>query len=190
MSALRGQRSNAPFTEEQETWIILEYGALRNYLQVRRKFRLHYKLSPAKVPGICAFERLISRFIGTNGHLRGLQRSGGPQTNEVREWLKKKFDGRVISRMMDQPWPAKSPDLSPLDYWFWGVAMSELRRVPPSTLSELKMTVEAFAESLDSDEVKRCTKHIRERARACIEKNGGQFERSIKKHKIKFSGDN
>ena len=59
MSALRGQRSNAPFTEEQETWIILEYGALRNYLQVRRKFRLHYKLSPAKVPGICAFQRLI-----------------------------------------------------------------------------------------------------------------------------------
>ena len=56
----------------------------------------------------------------------------------MREWLKKKFDGRVISRMMDQPWPAKSPDLSPLDYWFWGVAMSELRRVPPSTLSELK----------------------------------------------------
>ena len=120
------------------------------------------------------------------------QQDGAPVhiTNEVREWLKKKFDGRVISRMMDQPWPAKSPDLSPLDYWFWGVAMSELRRVPPSTLSELKMTVEAFAESLDSDEVKRCAKHIRERARACIEKNGGQFERSIKKHKIKFSGDN
>ena len=37
-------------------------------------------------------------------------------TNDVRELLNKTFHGRVISRIMEHPWPDKSPDLSPLDY--------------------------------------------------------------------------
>ena len=35
----RAHRSNSPFCDEEETWIILDYGALRNALAVRRKFR-------------------------------------------------------------------------------------------------------------------------------------------------------
>ena len=48
MASQRGQRSNAPFTPEQETLIILELGALRNCLAVRRTFKLHYGLSQGK----------------------------------------------------------------------------------------------------------------------------------------------
>ena len=97
MSAKRGQRPNAPFTEKQEIRIILEYGG-------------------------------------------------------------------------------KSPDLSHLDCWFWSVAMSEIRRVPPIDLNDLKMTVETFAESLDVGEVEKCTRNIHKRARAGIVPNGGHFE--------------
>ena len=39
-------------------------------------------------------------------------------TTQVRDWLKEKFDNRVISRFLDHPWPTRRPDLSPLDYWF------------------------------------------------------------------------
>ena len=63
--------------------------------------------------------------------------------------------------MTDIPWPAKSPDLSPLDYWFWNVAMAEVRRVPPTTLEDLKLTVEAFSESLEVEEVIKSVRHIR-----------------------------
>ena len=50
--------------------------------------------------------------------------------------------------------PARSPELSPLDYWFWSIVHSSYRaRLPPHTLAELKETVEVFAESLDEDEV-------------------------------------
>ena len=61
MALLRKRRSDAPFSEEQETWIILEYGSLRNILQVRRKFRIHFKLFPQNVPNVNAFERLVQR---------------------------------------------------------------------------------------------------------------------------------
>ena len=44
-------------------------------------------------------------------------------TNMVREWLAEKFGQRVISRLTARPWQAKSPCLSPLDYWFWSVCL-------------------------------------------------------------------
>ena len=59
---------------------------------------------------------------------------------QARAWWQQKFGQRVISRHMDRPWPAKSPDLSPLDYWFWSVATRELARVPPSSIEEIKTT--------------------------------------------------
>ena len=53
-----------------------------------------------------------------------------------REWLSAaKFGNRFISRFTARPWPARSPCLSPLDYWFWSVGLSELRRQPSSVYS-------------------------------------------------------
>ena len=52
-------------------------------------------------------------------------------------------------------WPAKSPYMSCLNFWFWGVAIEEVRKSRPSTLTELKAMVEAFAESADPEEVRR-----------------------------------
>ena len=39
-------------------------------------------------------------------------------TLKVREWPNSKFGDRVISRLTSIPWPSRSPDLSPLDFWF------------------------------------------------------------------------
>ena len=61
-------------------------------------------------------------------------------------------------RLTTIPWPAKSPDLSCMDFWFWGVAMEEVRKSRPATLNELKAVVEAFAESVDQEEVERGTR--------------------------------
>ena len=43
-------------------------------------------------------------------------------TNDRLAFLQDKFQGRVISNRLDFFWPAKSPDLNPLDVCFWGVA--------------------------------------------------------------------
>ena len=70
------------------------------------------------------------------------QQDGAPPHMPARAWLQQAFQVRVISRLTAIPWPSKSPDLSCLDYWFWGVAMQEIRRSKPSTLTELKRVVE------------------------------------------------
>ena len=43
--------------------------AHRNITVVRRKFRTHYKLTPKYVPPRMAFQRLVDRFIESNGHV-------------------------------------------------------------------------------------------------------------------------
>jgi hypothetical protein len=110
-------------------------------------------------------------------------------TIRAREWLSQKFGTRVISRLTDHPWPAKSPDLSPLDYWFWNVAMAEVRRAPPTTLAELKNLVEAFSESLDKEEVVRSVKHLRERAKVCSHLQGAAFEAQLNRLRKQFRNE-
>ena len=56
--------------------------------------------------------------------------------------------------------------------------MEEVRKSRPSTLTELKAVVEAFAESVDPEEVKRSA---RKRARACRAVAGASFEGSLQK---------
>ena len=59
--------------------------------------------------------------------------------------------------------------------------MAELRRVPPTTLEELKTTVNAFSESVDRDEVFRSVSHLRERAQVCRNLGGAAFEAKLNK---------
>ena len=97
-------------------------------------------------------------------------------THAARAWLNDKFGGRVISRLTDRQWPARSPDLSPADYWFWSVALAELRRAPPTTLDQLKATVQEFADSMDCGEVLRAVRHVRGRAKKCVQLQGAVVE--------------
>ena len=108
-------------------------------------------------------------------------------TQRVRNWLEQKFDKRIISRFTDIPWPSKSPDFSPLDYWFWSVCLQELRRHPPSTLEELVDTINEFAESLEDEEIRKAVKDIKPRAAACKNVSGGAFEYKLKKMKKKLN---
>ena len=74
-------------------------------------------------------------------------------TIAVRDWPEYHFRNQVISWFTAQPWPAKSPKLSMLDYWFWAFCLAELRRDPPNTLEELKETVNALTYFLEDEEV-------------------------------------
>ena len=62
-----------------------------------------------------------------------------------------------------------------------GVALEEVRKSRPSTLTEPKAMVEAFAESVDLEEVKRSARSTWNRARACRAVASVSFEGSLKK---------
>ena len=68
-----------------------------------------------------------------------------PYTNVARQFLKKKFWGRVISRRNEIIWSAPhSPNLNPLDFWFWGYVESQLIR----NIKEMKVAVKGFQDKI------------------------------------------
>ena len=72
------------------------------------------------------------------------QQDGAPShcTNRALAFLNEKFKSRVISRRCSVPWPAHSPDLNPLDYWFWGSIESKICKERPANITELKFIIE------------------------------------------------
>ena len=101
----------------------------------------------------------------------------------VRNWLDTKFDGRVISNKMTHFWPPCSPDLSPLDFWFWGHAMHHLKTTKPLTIEQLMVDVNNFASQLDQETVKMAVKDIISRAGCCLDNGGSAFESKLKAYK-------
>ena len=89
---------------------------------------------------------------------------------------------------MDVPWPARSPDLSPMNYWFWGIALVEFGKHRPSCLDNLKEIVESLAESLTKEEISSAVCHTKRRSIACLEALGSRFEQHLKKSII-LDGD-
>lgn len=92
------------------------------------------------------------------------------------EFLQSKFGGRVISNKTDTLWPPNSPDLNPLDFFFWGHSMNHVFRTKPSSIEELKSIVNEFAENMDPDLIVRACESARFRFEKLQQEQGGHFE--------------
>ena len=80
------------FTEAQQKEIILQYGALRSPLRVRRWFRKQYSDIPnSRIPKARQFERLIKRFR-KNGSVEEPKRKGRKMTVMTEENIERVRD--------------------------------------------------------------------------------------------------
>jgi hypothetical protein len=59
----------------------------------------------------------------------------------VREWLDEKFPDRWIGRRGPFDWPARSPDLTPCDFFLWGYLKDTVFQTPPTTTVELRARI-------------------------------------------------
>ncbi|EZA58543.1 hypothetical protein X777_14705, partial [Ooceraea biroi] len=51
--------------------------------------------------------------------------------------LQRQFPNRWIGRGGDVVWPARSPDLTPLDYFLWGTVKNDVYRELPTTVEDM-----------------------------------------------------
>lgn len=119
-------------------------------------------------------------------HLRDFyfQQDGAPPhyAAAVREYLGAEHGDRWIARGGPVPWPARSPDLTPCDFFLWGEIKRRVYVEEAQSLDALKLQIiRAF------DEVKRDTvvlnklkDNVQKRARLCLERNGLHFEQLLK----------
>ena len=90
--------------------------------------------------------------------------------------LKNAFHTRIISRGSDFQWPGYSPDLSPVDFGFWGFLKSKIYGRNFRSFEELKMELQKAIEEIPTDFYERTIESIPERCLRCIENEGDVFE--------------
>ena len=75
------------------------------------------------------------------------QQDGAPPhtANDTIEYINELFRRRVIALGSDFEWAPHSPDLNPLDFWFWGAAKESVYKARPETLDQLKDAVSHYA---------------------------------------------
>ncbi|GFU72635.1 DUF4817 domain-containing protein [Trichonephila clavipes] len=72
--------------------------------------------------------------------------------NPVEAFLIQTFgEDRIVSRRCRYPWPPRSPDLTPADFWLWGYLKSLVYLSGPSSLSELKDAIRREVSSIYPD---------------------------------------
>lgn len=98
----------------------------------------------------------------------------------IREWLDQHFPNRWIGRGGPMPWPARSPDLTPLDFYVWGYMKETVYAVELNFRVQLVERIQMAAQELRQNISARVTRtELRKRARACIRNRGEHFEHQL-----------
>lgn len=119
-----------------------------------------------------------------NFHDIYFQHDGAPPhyAIRVREYVERVFGGKTIGRGMAIEMPPRSPDLTPMDFFFWGFVKEKVYRTKPRTIDDLKEAIQNSFQEIDNDKLL-CEKvclNVPCRMRRCINKDGKQFEKDYK----------
>ncbi|KAJ4447737.1 hypothetical protein ANN_09745 [Periplaneta americana] len=112
-----------------------------------------------------------------------LNHDGAPPhfDRRIRNHLNATFPDRWIGRSGPVPWPPRSPDLTPLDFFLWGDVKCFVYETPIDTAEDLVTHVVEAAHVI-RDNVglfERCRHSIVRRYQVCNAFNGRQFEHHI-----------
>ena len=100
-------------------------------------------------------------------------------TRENMAILRSQFPGQLISRFGDVEWPARSPDLSPLDFFLWGYLKERVYRGNPTTLTDLKDAIDSEIRLIGPAITSAVMNSMRNRAEFCIQSTGGHMKNII-----------
>ncbi|XP_011698897.1 PREDICTED: putative nuclease HARBI1 [Wasmannia auropunctata] len=97
----------------------------------------------------------------------------------VQQTLNDRFFHKWIGHGGPRNWPARSPDLNPMDFFLWGHLKQYVYQEPIDDLEELEdKIIEAIA-TITPNMIISATTNLLRRAQLCIECDGGHFEQFL-----------
>jgi hypothetical protein len=119
--------------------------------------------------------------IRGDGNLPWYQQDGAPPHfgADVRNWLNNKFPGRWIGRRGPVEWPARSPDLTPLDFFLWGYLKSIVYANRPRSMADLQANIELECRKITEEQLHNVLKQFVLRLTHCMMQDGKQFEHML-----------
>lgn len=109
------------------------------------------------------------------------QQDGAPPHNtlRVRGFLNNEFPQKWIGNRGVVEWPARSPDLSPLDFYLWGALKNSIYKTEINSREELIIKIQESFRSIRRRSIQRAVNKVREKIRKCIAVQGNIFEHVI-----------
>lgn len=106
---------------------------------------------------------------------------GAPPHNSaaVCQYLTNTYDDRWMGNNGPFKWPARSPDLNPLDFFLWGYIKNQIYSNEWENKEIMKNRVQEILQTIPEDMIFRSTQHLLQRVEACLNRNGGIFENSL-----------
>lgn len=106
------------------------------------------------------------------------QQDGAPAhfSTAVRQHLDHFFPGRWIGRSGPIPWPARSPDLTPMDFSVWGIVKEKVFSRRPGSVEELKHFITDAFHTLTPALCQKICNSVSVRLQACASVEGRQFQ--------------
>lgn len=109
------------------------------------------------------------------------QQDGAPAHNAriVTAYLNATFGNRWIGTNGPVRWPARSPDLTPLDFFYWGHIKEKVYRTKPQNLDDLSDRITQAVNNITPLKMNNVLREFQERIHLCQEANGNHFENLI-----------
>lgn len=106
------------------------------------------------------------------------QQDGAPAhyATTTRNFLNQTFINKWIGRRGQIEWPPRSPDLTPLDFFYWGYLKSKVYETKPANLDELKARIVEVSNLITPEMLQNVRESTYNRLAHCQEVNGYQFE--------------
>ena len=106
------------------------------------------------------------------------QQDGAPPHfhHDVTAWLDRNFNQRWIGRRGPTEWPARSPDLSPPDFFMWGHIKNLVYKVKPANLVELRHEILQAFQTIDIGLCQKVCLSVCDRYHKCVAANGKQID--------------
>lgn len=109
------------------------------------------------------------------------QHDGAPvhYTTQAQQVLDRRYPDSWIGRGGPINWPARSPDLTPLDYFLWGYMKNYVYREPVNSLEQLDDRLHEALATITPQMIQGAQASLIRRARLCIQIGGGHFEQLL-----------
>lgn len=106
------------------------------------------------------------------------QQDGAPPHfhRQVRAFLNTQLNGQWIGRRGLIEWPARSPDLTPLDFFLWGYIKSTIYKTPVQNIEDLRHRIVQACRNITEETLHNVREEFTSRLFYCQEVGGLQFE--------------
>lgn len=123
------------------------------------------------------FLPLLREHPAYSSHTWFQQDGATPHTaRETMALLRDFFPEKLISRFGDIPWPPRSPDLTPMDFFLWGYLKNKVYESEPATISALKENIVREVNAISTSLLQRVARNTEARFQECVRRDGQHLD--------------